>query len=129
MRQSRVLVVDDEASFRRALRITLGTAGFDVQEAATGEEAVTLIGVGKYDAVLLDIDLPGMDGIETCRALRGKNSDLPVLMLTVRDRQEDRSAAFDAGAGDYFTKPFSLSELLSRLRAAVAWNLKNCDGA
>ena len=116
MRQSRVLIVDDEASLRRALRITLGAAGFDVQEAATGEEALTLVGVAHYDAVLLDIDLPGMDGIQTCRELRRQNCHLPVLMLTVRDREEDRSAAFNAGADDYFTKPFSLSELLCRLR-------------
>lgn len=114
-----VLVVDDDSSTRRALRMTLSGMGFTVVEAARGEEALSLVRVTRFDAVLLDVDMPGMGGLEACRAIRHAVARLPILMLTVLDSEDDKVLALDAGADDYITKPFQLRELTARLRSAV----------
>jgi two-component system KDP operon response regulator KdpE len=119
MPQGKILIVDDEPSFRRALRTTLAAMGFEIAEASTGEQALTLFGADRCAVVLLDIDMPGMGGIEACRELRRRDARLQIMMLTVRDGQEDKARAFDAGADDYVTKPFAMPELLARLRAAI----------
>jgi two-component system, OmpR family, KDP operon response regulator KdpE len=115
---SRILVVDDEPQLRRALRSTLSALGFIVDDAETGEVALDKLREEKFDLVLLDINMPGLSGIETCRAIRAR-SDISVLMLTVRDRSEDKIQALDAGADGYVTKPFDVNELLARIRAAL----------
>jgi len=115
---SRVLVVDDEPQLRRALRSTLSALGFIVTEAETGEDALEALRTGQFDLVLLDINMPGLSGIETCRAIRAR-SDVGILMLTVRDRAEDKVQALDAGADGYVTKPFDVNELLARIRATL----------
>jgi two-component system KDP operon response regulator KdpE len=115
---TRVLVVDDEAQIRRALATNLRARGYDVDQAATGEEALSLAADRHPDAVILDIGLPGIDGIEVVRGLRGW-SEVPIIMLTVREDDSDKIEALDAGADDYVTKPFSMGELLARLRAAL----------
>ena len=121
MRQShgKVLIVDDESSIRRALHITLQGMGFDVDDASTGEAALHLVREAGYDVVLLDINMPGIGGIRACREIRRSLPRLGILMLTVRDREEDKVAALDAGADDYITKPFNIRELAARIRAAV----------
>jgi two-component system KDP operon response regulator KdpE len=115
---TRVLVVDDEAQIRRALATNLRARGYEVDQAATGEQALTLAADRHPDAVILDIGLPGVDGIEVVRGLRGWSS-VPIIMLTVREDDTDKIEALDAGADDYVTKPFSMGELLARLRAAL----------
>lgn len=117
--QSRVLLVDDEPSVRRALHATLSTLGFDIEEASGGEQALSFVRTERYDAVLLDINMPGMGGIEACRAIRRLFPRLPIVMLTVRDNEDDKIEALDAGADDYVTKPFHVGELMARVRAAV----------
>ena len=114
-----ILVVDDDSSTRRALRVTLSELGFMIVEAARGEEALSLVRVSWFDAVLLDVDMPGMGGVETCRSIRRAIARLPILMLTVMDSEDDKVLALDAGADDYITKPFQLRELTARLRSAV----------
>ena len=114
-----ILIVDDDSSTRRALRVTLAGMGFSVVEAARGEEALSLVRVSWFDAVLLDIDMPGMGGIETSRCIRRAIPRLPIIMLTVLDSEDDKVLALDAGADDYITKPFQLRELTARLRSAV----------
>jgi two-component system, OmpR family, KDP operon response regulator KdpE len=115
----RVLVVDDEPAIRRALRPPLVELGFQVAEASRGEEALQVLRGAAYDVVLLDINMPGIGGIETLRRIRGFAPRLPVLMLTVRDQEEDKVEALDMGADDYVTKPFSTRELIARIRTAV----------
>jgi two-component system KDP operon response regulator KdpE len=117
--QGTILVVDDDSSTRRALRVTLAGLGFTIVEAARGEEALSLVRVTWFDAVLLDVDMPGMGGVETCRNIRRTIARLPILMLSVMDSEDDKVLALDAGADDYITKPFQLRELTARLRAAV----------
>jgi two-component system KDP operon response regulator KdpE len=119
MESGLVLVVDDEVSIRRALHATLRKLGFKTIEAARGEEALSLMRTNSFDAVLLDINMPGMTGIETCRNLRQLFPRIPILMLTVRDSEDDKVEALDAGADDYITKPFQLRELTARIRAAM----------
>jgi two-component system KDP operon response regulator KdpE len=114
-----ILIVDDDGSTRRALRLTLSGMGFTVVEAARGEEALSLVRVSWFDAVLLDVDMPGMGGVEACRCIRHAIARLPILMLTVMDSEDDKVLALDAGADDYITKPFQLRELTARLRSAV----------
>ena len=116
---SRVLVVDDDRSIRRALHATLSTLGFDIQEASGGEQAVSCVRTERYDAILLDINMPGMSGIEACRTIRGFSPRLPIVILTVRDDEDDKIDALDAGADDYVTKPFHVGELMARVRASV----------
>jgi two-component system KDP operon response regulator KdpE len=115
----KVLIVDDESAIRRALHNTLQGMGFDVDDAASGEAALDLVHKAEYDVVLLDINMPGMGGIRACREIRRSLSRLGILMLTVRDSEEDKVAALDAGADDYITKPFAIRELAARIRAAV----------
>jgi two-component system response regulator MprA len=116
----RVLVVDDERAVRDSLRRALELEGYDVELAADGEEALERLNQnGEPDAVVLDILMPRMDGLEVCRRLRREGHSLPVLMLTARDEVENRVAGLDAGADDYVTKPFALEELLARLRALL----------
>jgi two-component system KDP operon response regulator KdpE len=115
----RILIVDDELAIRRALRPPLAELGFQVAEASRGEEALQLLRSGGYDVVLLDINMPGIGGIETLRRIRAFAPRLPILMLTVRDQEEDKVAALDLGADDYVTKPFSTRELIARIRTAV----------
>jgi len=119
VQQGTILVVDDDSSTRQTLRMTLTEMGFTVVEAARGEEALSLVRVTWFDAVLLDVDMPGMGGVETCRRIRNAVARLPILMLTVMDSQDDKVLALDAGADDYITKPFQLRELAARLRSAV----------
>jgi len=99
--------------------ITLHGMGFDVEDAATGEAALDVVGQAPFDVVLLDINMPGMGGIRACREIRRNLPRLGILMLTVRDREDDKVAALDAGADDYITKPFGIRELAARIRAAV----------
>jgi two-component system KDP operon response regulator KdpE len=116
---NRVLLIDDEPSIRRALAPTLRELGFQVSEAASGEEALQLLRTEVYDAALLDVNMPGIGGLETLRRIRQLAMRLPVLMLTVRGDEEDKVSALDLGADDYVTKPFSTPELVARIRAAV----------
>jgi two-component system KDP operon response regulator KdpE len=117
--QGKVLIVDDESSIRRALHTTLGTLGFDIGEATTGEQGLALLAADGYDAVLLDINMAGMGGIEACRQIRRHFPHLAVLMLTVRDSEDNKVEALEAGADDYVTKPFQVRELVARVQAAV----------
>jgi two-component system, OmpR family, KDP operon response regulator KdpE len=116
---SNVLIVDDSHSIRVALRTVLAANGFVIVEAARGEEALDLVHAMEFDAVLLDINMPGMNGIEVCRLVRQSWPRLPIIMLTVQDSEDSKVEALDAGADDYITKPFRVGELMARLRAAV----------
>jgi two-component system, OmpR family, KDP operon response regulator KdpE len=115
----RILVVDDESAIRRALRPPLVELGFQVVEASRGEEALQMLRAGAFDVVLLDVNMPGIGGIETLRRIRAFAPRLPILMLTVRDQEEDKVEALELGADDYVTKPFSTRELIARIRTAV----------
>jgi two-component system KDP operon response regulator KdpE len=117
--QIRVLLIDDEPAIRRALVLPLRELGFQVSEAASGEDALLMMRTTVFDAALLDVNMPGMGGMETLRRIRQLAMRLPVLMLTVRDAEEDKVRALDLGADDYVTKPFSTTELIARIRAAV----------
>jgi two-component system, OmpR family, KDP operon response regulator KdpE len=119
---STVLIVDDERSIRLSLRTILSGLGFVVIEAARGEEALSLIRTAQFDVVLLDINMPGMGGIDVCRIMRKSSPRLPIVMLTVQGSEDRKVEALDAGADDYITKPFQLRELIARLRAAVRRN-------
>jgi len=114
-----VLVVEDDAGIRQSLFETLTALGFVVGEAATGEEALVRLRMVDYDAVLLDINMPGMGGMEACRQISASYPHLPIIMLTVRDAEDEKVEALDAGAGDYVTKPFHIRELTARLRASI----------
>jgi two-component system, OmpR family, KDP operon response regulator KdpE len=114
----RILVVDDDPQIRRAMRTTLTARGYEVADARTGEEALENLRSGGYDLVLLDMNMPGMGGIETCRRIRSA-SDIAIIMLTVSSSERDKVEALDAGADDYITKPFSTPELLARIRATL----------
>jgi two-component system KDP operon response regulator KdpE len=118
MSQGRILVVDDDPQIRRVMRTTLVVQGYEVADARSGEEAIEKFREGKYDLILLDFNMSGMDGIATCREIRS-SSDVAIVMLTVRDSEKDKVTALDAGADDYVTKPFSTPELLARVRAAL----------
>lgn len=113
-----VLVVDDEPQIRRALAANLKAREYEVLQASTGEEALRLAAERRPDVVILDIGLPGMDGIEVVHGIRGW-SEVPIIMLSVRRDESDKVEALDAGADDYLTKPFGMGELLARLRAAL----------
>jgi two-component system KDP operon response regulator KdpE len=117
-----LLIVDDERAIRLSLRTILSNFGFDTVEAARGEEALALVRTARFDAVLLDINMPGMGGIEVCRIMRKAAPRLPIVMLTVQGSEDLKVEALDAGADDYITKPFQLRELTARLRAAVRRN-------
>ncbi|HEY1523065.1 MAG TPA: response regulator transcription factor [Solirubrobacteraceae bacterium] len=116
---ARVLVVDDEPAVRRALERALSLESYDVALAADGQEALDELAGAPADAVILDIAMPGVDGLEVCRRLRKAGDRTPVLMLTARDAIDDRVNGLDAGADDYLVKPFALRELQARLRALL----------
>jgi len=118
MSAGRILVVDDDPQIRRAMRTTLTARGYEVADARTGEEALEVLRSGNYDLVLLDMNMPGMGGIETCRLIRS-SSEVAIIMLTVSNSEKDKVEALDAGADDYITKPFSTPELLARIRATL----------
>jgi two-component system, OmpR family, KDP operon response regulator KdpE len=118
MNSANILVVDDEPQIRRVLRSTLSFRGYTISEVSSGEEAVELAGKLKPDLILLDVNLPGMSGIDTCREIR-RTTDAPIIMLTVRSAERDKVVALDAGADDYVTKPFGIEELLARIRASL----------
>ena len=120
--QGTLLIVDDERSIRVSLRTILSNIGFEIVEAARGEEALSLIRTVPFDAVLLDINMPGMGGVEVCRLMRQESARLPIVMLTVQGSEDRKVEALDAGADDYITKPFQLRELIARLKAAVRRN-------
>ena len=113
----RILVVDDERAVREALERALRLEGYEVEVAGDGQQALLSIAARSVDAIVLDILMPVMDGIETCRALRRMGNRTPVLMLTARHDVDDRVAGLDAGADDYLVKPFAFAELLARIRA------------
>jgi two-component system response regulator MprA len=116
----KILVVDDERAVRESLRRALELEGYEIELAADGGEALyRLESSEEPDAMILDVLMPGVDGLEVCRRIRGRGSKLPVLMLTARTEVEDRVAGLDAGADDYVTKPFALEELLARVRALL----------
>lgn len=115
---TRILVVDDEPQIRKALSVNLTARGYDVDVAASGEEALSLAASRHPELVLLDIGLPGIDGVEVVRGLRGW-STVPIIMLSVRDAEIDKVRALDAGADDYVSKPFGMDEVLARMRAAL----------
>ncbi len=117
--QNSVLVVDDELALRKALRLSLTSSGFAVEEARNGEEALGTVRGRPFDLVLLDINMPGTNGIDACRKIRGLSPHAGILMVSVRDREDDKVRAFEAGADDYVTKPFQLGELTARLRAVL----------
>jgi two-component system KDP operon response regulator KdpE len=114
----RILVVDDEPQIRRVLRTTLSAAGYEIKDARTGEDALVAVRENRFDLILLDINMPGMGGLEACSAIRS-GSEVAIIMLTARDAEEDKVASLDAGADDYITKPFGTPELLARIRAAL----------
>jgi two-component system, OmpR family, response regulator MprA len=116
----KILIVDDERAVRESLQRALELEGYEIELAADGREALERLGAnGQVDAVLLDVLMPGMDGLEVCRTIRRNGNQVPVLMLTARTQVEDRVEGLDAGADDYVTKPFALEELLARLRALL----------
>jgi len=117
-----VLIVDDERSIRVSLRTILSNIGFEIIEAARGEEALSLVRTAQFDAVMLDINMPGIGGVEVCRQMRKESARLPIVMLTVQGSEDRKVEALDAGADDYITKPFQLRELIARLKAAVRRN-------
>jgi len=115
---SQILIVDDEPQIRRVLRTTLISHGYTAIEARTGEEALDLLRSEHADLILLDVNMPGRSGLETCREIRA-SSDVPIIMLTVRNSESDKVQALDAGADDYVVKPFGSEELMARIRAAL----------
>ncbi|AGZ38510.1 response regulator transcription factor [Actinoplanes friuliensis] len=115
----RVLVVDDDPDVRDSLRRSLSFEGYRVTTAADGVQALDSVAGARPDVVVLDLQMPLLDGIETCRRLREQGNDVPVLMLTARDGTRDRVTGLDAGADDYLAKPFALEELFARLRALL----------
>ena len=119
MSEGRILVVDDESQIRRVMRATLSSNGYEVSEATNGEEALGLVRSSEYDLVLLDVNMPGKSGLETCREIRAAGSNPAIIMITVRDSATDKVDALDAGADGYITKPFGISELLARIRAVL----------
>ena len=118
-RHSSVLVVDDESALRKALRTSLIASGFSVEEARSGEEALGTVQRNRFDLVLLAVSMPGMSGIDACRRIRGISPQAGIVMVTVRDQEDDKVQALEAGADDYVTKPFKLRELTARLRAVL----------
>jgi len=115
---AKILVVDDEPQIRRMMRTTLTSSGYQVDEATTGEEALEKLRSYQPDLVLLDLNMPGMGGLEACRTMR-EGSDVPIVILTVRNAEKDKVEALDAGADDYVSKPFGMQELMARIRAAL----------
>jgi len=117
----RVLIVDDEPQIRRVLRVILSSEKYEVADVRSGESALLQLRESRPDLILLDLNMPGMDGLETCRAIR-ESSEIPIIVLSVRSAEQDKVNALDAGADDYVTKPFSQNELLARIRATLRRN-------
>lgn len=115
----RLLIVDDDSALRRALRASLAASGFEISEARNGEEALSLLPQNPVDIVLLDINMPGRNGIEICRKIREISTRTGVIMVTVRDTEDDKIEALEAGADDFITKPYRLRELVARVRAVL----------
>jgi two-component system, OmpR family, KDP operon response regulator KdpE len=113
----KLLIVDDEPALRRALRTSLTACGFDVSEARSGAEALAMLPLAPADLVLLDINMPGMNGIEVCRKIRAQSARTGIVMVTVRDAEEDKVESLEAGADDFITKPYLLREMIARLHA------------
>jgi two-component system KDP operon response regulator KdpE len=118
MKAATILVVDDEAQIRRVLRTTLSAEGYAIVEARDGTEALEKVREIKPDLILLDVNMPGLDGLQTCREIRS-DSEVPIIVLTVRSAEKDKVRALDAGADDYVVKPFGIQELLARVRALL----------
>jgi two-component system KDP operon response regulator KdpE len=118
MSNATILVVDDEPQIRRVLQATLSSNGYDVLEAKNGKEAIAVVVRERPNLILLDVNMPGMTGLEACRKIR-LSFDGPIIMVTVRDAEQDKVVALDSGADDYVVKPFAISELLARIRAAL----------
>ncbi len=118
MSHARILVVDDDPQIRRVMRVTLTGQSYEVDDAKDGEAALNKLRDERFDLVLLDMNMPRMSGLETCRAIRDQ-SEIAIVMLTVRDSESDKVEALDAGADDYVTKPYNAPELLARIRAAL----------
>lgn len=127
MSAASILVVDDDPQIRRVMRVALVASGYIVSDAKSGEGALEALRKNKYDLVLLDINMPGIGGLETCRLVR-MTSEIPIIMLTVRSSENDKVEALDAGADDYVTKPFGTPELLARIRAALRRSPLSTDG-
>jgi two-component system, OmpR family, KDP operon response regulator KdpE len=119
MTEGKILLVDDESQIRRVLRATLTSHGYDVAEAVSGDDALGLLHSSGYDLVLLDVNMPGRSGLETCREICSKRDHPAIIMVTVRDSAIDKVDALDAGADGYVTKPFGMLELLARMRAVL----------
>jgi two-component system KDP operon response regulator KdpE len=113
------MIVDDEPALRRALRTSLTASGFEVIEARHGEEALAMLGRAPVDIVLLDINMPGMSGVEACRRIRQFSGQMGIIMVTVRDSEDDKVQALEAGADDFIAKPYRLRELVARLQAIL----------
>jgi len=118
MHDTTILVVDDEPQIRRVLRAALSSNGYEVIEAQSGQEAIEMVVTERPELILLDVNMPGMNGLEACNKLR-MSFDGPIIMVTVRNSERDKIAALDAGADDYVVKPFAIGELLARIRAAL----------
>src|ERR1039457_1681908 len=118
MSTATILIVDDEPQIRRVMRTTLSSNGYAVIEARSGEETLEILRKERPELVLLDVNMPGMGGLDVCRQIRDQ-SDVAIIMLTVRNTAHDKVLALDAGADDYVVKPFSIEELLARIRAAL----------
>ncbi len=119
MSAGRILVIDDDPQIRRAMRSTLTAHGYQVSDARSGEEGLEELRASGFDLVLLDMNMPGMGGMETCRLIRSGSETTAIIMLTVTNTERDKVDALDAGADDYITKPFSMPELLARIRATL----------
>jgi two-component system, OmpR family, KDP operon response regulator KdpE len=118
MSAATILIVDDEPQIRRVMLTTLASHGYSVVEAGSGEEALEKIRAERPDLIILDVNMPGMSGLETCAEIR-TSSDVPIIMLTIRNSERDKVQALDAGADDYVVKPFGVQELMARIRAAL----------
>jgi two-component system KDP operon response regulator KdpE len=117
--EATLLLVEDDTSIRRGLKATLSALRFEIGEASTGEEALTRLRMVDYDMILMDLNMPGMGGVETCRRVRREFPQISILAVTVRDSEEDKVEVLDAGADDYITKPFQIRELTARIRAVL----------
>jgi two-component system, OmpR family, KDP operon response regulator KdpE len=124
MSEDKILIVDDEQSIRRFLKVTLSAQGYTVIEAVSGQQAISLTSEQKPDVIILDLGLPDIDGVEVTKLLR-QWTEVPIIILSVRGSESDKIAALDAGANDYLTKPFGVGELLARLRVALRDPWKN----
>jgi two-component system, OmpR family, KDP operon response regulator KdpE len=118
MSDATILIVDDEPQIRRVMRTTLTSHGYSVVEASSGEEALEKLRAERPDLIILDVNMPGISGLETCAEIR-TSSDVPIIMLTIRNSERDKVQALDAGADDYVVKPFGVQELMARIRAAL----------